>query len=1433
MIEALLREVQERGIHLWVEDGALCFDAPKGSLTPRLKVRLKRLKPQLVAHLSKVKASPQIPVRDEASPEEIGDPVPIPRPPAPPELLATLPRQRALAEQGHQFTIMPQSFSQQRLWFLDQLEGQTNYVINDSLILHGAFDMTAVNRTLDDLYRRHEVLRSTFHMWQGQPIQLIGSERNMQPNVIDMRGLTREMRQKHAYDLIRDELYQPFDLEGGPLFRVSLMLFSNRQRALLLTMHHVIGDGWSVGVLTRELVALYLSHIQGRPSGLPPIRLQYADYCHWQQKKLQGESLEQMRDFWVSQLKGAPDLIQLPTDKPRMALNRHVGENIDFPVPEKTALALRELTKQGRATPFMATLAVFKLLLAKYSGQRDISVGFPIANRENDLLENLVGLFINTIVLRTVFHHNPNFLDLLKKVRETSLGAFAHQAMPFERLVEELKPARNLSYAPLFQVLMSYQNTPPSNVEEVVDRMTTQELGATWLARPEINARFDLELTIFEVPEGFACQLHFDSDLFLRSTVERMARHFINLMEAVVATPEMPIEGLSLLSQSERQQILEEAHRSDHPFLERPLVHERVRALATSNPQGIALIDAQGAIDFATLEQVSSRFAALLAQRGVRPGHLVPLMMERGRDFLTAMQAVFRLGAAYLPLNPSHPPRRLSAVLAQAEAPVILSHPQFVNPLQEALQCLEGVSTNIATTAEAEHINSAPPEPDVDPHQWAYAIFTSGSTGTPKGAIVTHRGMNNHLQAKIKDLTLDANDIVVQNANQCFDISVWQFLIAPILGGTTLVADDETAREPLQLLKLVQDAHATVLEVVPSLLEVFISELEHERQELPSLRWLIPTGEALGPDLARRWLALFPQIPLVNAYGPTECSDDVTHHLIDTPPEPWVSSMPIGVPVINTQLYVVDAQLELLPAGVPGELLVGGNGVGGGYLCMPARTAVSFIPNPFTQHSAHNRLYRTGDRAIARDDGILVYLGRLDHQVKVRGFRIELGEIERALTNCEQVTQAAALVRRDAGANHLQAFVVTKDGEEVSEAALKNQLTHHLPDYMVPTRIYSVARLPLTPNGKLDRTTLATMAPEILQETQEALVEPRDHMELQLVHIWERLLETHPISIRANFFELGGHSILAIRLMSEIAQTLDIRLPLASLFQSPTIEGLAQLLRQKTQKTGGPLITLRETGDAPPLYLCHPAGGNVLCYRDLAYRLNDRPVFAIEAAGVQGEDEPFEEIHAIAQHCAQAILDHNSEGPYHLAGWSFGGLAAFETARIFQQQGKSIATVVLLDSPAPPEEGDAQDLLPRILLNELQVYYGQLPITVDHLRQRDAQQQLDLVVDLARKAGMLDEVFDEATVRRLLWVYRSSFQAVTTYRPEPEDLNMHLIQAAQAHQTPRDRWHSLSSGRLQVHQVSGSHHGMLKEPHAAELAQSLKQILPSNPKEAP
>jgi amino acid adenylation domain-containing protein len=1088
-----------------------------------------------------------------------------------------IPRQPGRAE-------APLSFSQERLWFLDRLApGTATYNIPAAVRLQGALWLDVFARSWREILARHDSLRTRFESRGGAPVQVIdrqptpGSELNL----VDLAGLPAEARGRTASALARAEVARPFDLARGPVARATLVQLASDEHLLLLTLHHIVSDGWSMGVLVREVAALYDAFLNGRPSPLPPLRIQYPDFAEWQRARLTGERLEAELAYWRERLAGAP-VLALPTDRPRPAVASARGATIPFRLPEAVTAALRRLTEEQGATIFMTLLAALDALFERHTGQRDMVVGSMIANRTRAEVEELIGFFINALAIRADLAGDPPFRALLDRVREAALGAFAHQDLPFEKLVAEVQPERDLSRSPLFQVVFLVQNTPQAALQLAGLTLSPVELEVK-------SAKFDLQVTVVEHPRELGGSFNYSTDLFDATTMERLCRHFQTLVAGVAGiagSPDARLSELPLLSPAERQAILEwNGTAADYPT--EACLHELIAAQVARTPDAPALAFEDATLSYGELAARAGRLARHLCRLGVGPEVAVGVCVERSLELVVGLLAVLQAGGAYLPLDAAYPRERLARMLEDGRPPVVLAQAKTA----ALLPTHEGRTVLVDAPLELDEERSLPAIRAV-PENLAYVIFTSGSTGRPKGAMNRHRSIVNRLLWMQEEYRIGPGDRVLQKTPASFDVSVWEFFWPLMTGACLVVARPGGHQDPAYLARTMAEREITTLHFVPAMLQVFLGEPEVERAT--ALRQVMASGEALPAALAERFFARFPRVGLHNLYGPTEAAVDVTYW----PCAPGATVVPIGRPVANTAIRLLDAELRPVPVGVAGELLIGGVQLARGYLGRPDLTAERFVPDP-TAGAVGERLYRTGDLARHLPGGEVEYLGRIDHQVKIRGLRIELGEIEAALLSHPAVAEAVVLVREERGDRRLVAYLVGKEGgapqaphapHSPDTAELRAFLAAQLPEHMVPAAFVLLDALPLTPNGKVDRGALGRIAPELPGGAAgEADAAPRGPLEEILAEIWSDLLAVERPGRDASFFELGGHSLLATQLVSRLRQALDLELPLRRIFEAPTIARLAALIQGLAGEQAGaagsaappPLVRVERTGDLP------------------------------------------------------------------------------------------------------------------------------------------------------------------------------------------------------------------------------------------------------------
>ncbi len=1034
---------------------------------------------------------------------------------------------------------LPLSFAQQRLWFLDQLQpGGSFYNIPGAVRLTGELNVPALEQSLTEMVRRHESLRTTFDSEHGKPFMVIHEPQPVQLPLTDLSAKPQNEREAELKKITQEENRLPFDLKQGPLFRARLIRMSENDHVVLFTMHHIISDGWSMGIFMQEIAKLYRSFVLGEQPDLPELDIQYADYAAWQQSWLQGEVLEKELDFWRETIGMNPPVLELPFDHPRPAVQTFNGKNLSIRLNPETSAALKKLSQKEGATPFMTLLAAFQTLLHRYSGQEEILVGSPIANRNRSETEKLIGFFVNNIVLKSDFYDDPEFSDLLRRVRENTLNAYAHQDVPFEQVVDALQTERSLSHSPIFQVMFVMQNLPQSFFElpGLTMRSAEEESG---------SAKFDLSLIVNEAPDHFSFNFEFNTDLFEEDTIRRMQQHFVTLLEGIVADPEQKVCALPIIPAEEERKITVEWNQTAAEFDADLCAHEKFQQMVQAHAQTTAVSFNGQSWTYAQLNERVNQLARHLREKGVAPDHIVGICMERSFEMVAGIMAVLKAGGAFLPLDPAYPAERLSYMAQDSGTRIILTQQNLTDALpfeKEKLLAVDSLWSEIAGL-DSDDLPSV-----TTPDNLGYVIYTSGSTGKPKGTMLPHRGMVNLANEQRKAFNISAQSRILQFSSLSFDASVWETVMALLNGAALVLVNREILASGEELVNKMAQEKVTTVTLPPSVLAVF------PKTELPHLQTIITAGEKCTTELVKNWA---PGRKFFNAYGPTETTVCASMYLTDPEEE---QAPPIGRPIGNFQLYILDRHWRPVPIGVPGELCVGGVGLARGYLNRPDLTAEKFIPNPFSDRG--ERLYRTGDLVRYKPDGNIEFLGRIDYQVKVRGFRIELGEIEANLNEYPGVRDVAVLAREDQpGQKQLVAYLVADEENKPSPAELRDHLKERLPDYMIPAAYVFLDAMPLTPNGKVDRRRLPAPDMEAAVLRRE-YVAPRNETEEKLTAIVAQLLNLEKVGVYDNFFELGGHSLLATQFISRVKEEFEVELPLITLFEKPTIEQMALAVQE-------------------------------------------------------------------------------------------------------------------------------------------------------------------------------------------------------------------------------------------------------------------------------
>ncbi|HZF11552.1 MAG TPA: amino acid adenylation domain-containing protein, partial [Thermoanaerobaculia bacterium] len=1055
------------------------------------------------------------------------------------ERSAAAPVSRVVPRRGRRSGVEPLSFAQERLWFLEQLEpGNAAYVLTSATRLSGKVEISALMAAAAGMARRHEALRTTFGIEGGRPCQVVAPEGALPLAVVDLNGMAPGRREEEARRLVAQESVRPFSLGGGPLARMILVHFEATEHWLLLSMHHIISDGWSGGIFLRELAALYGGLLRGEPAPLPDPELQYADYAVWQREWLTSEALESQIAYWRERLAGAP-LLDLPLDRPRPRLRSPRGRRLLERLPPELSAALAGWSPRQGATLFMTLAAAFATLLNRHSGQDDVVVGSPIANRNRRETEGVVGFFVNLVVLRLDLGGNPRFQALVSRARETLAGAYAHQDLPFEKLVEALEPVRDPMYTPLFQTLLTLQNAP-----------LRFDLAGLELSRIEIEgaaAKYDFSLELLESEEGIGCYWWYSTEVLDPTTVARLARHFAALLAAVVENPERRLAELPLLTPAERHALLAEWNDEPQVYPEGELLHAVFEGWAAHTPEAVALVHERDRLTYGELNARANRLARRLIGWGVRPEARVAIGAERRFEMVVGLLAILKAGGAYVPLDPSYPHERLAAMAAMAAgsgAAILLVDRRHVATLGKLAAWERVVDLDDVAGSSAE--KSGDPAPRGLADHPAYVLFTSGSTGLPKGVVVPHRAIGNRLRSHAA-ADLDPGSRVLQKTTISFDVSLIEIFGPLYAGGASVLARAGGQQDAGYLAQLIVEEGITHLNGPPSLLTALLEQAALCRAG--SLRSVVTGSEAVTTELPHRVHAVL-AAKLYNRYGPTEATIAVTSWLCERGVAERV--LPIGRPIARAEIYLVGRDRRLLPLGATGEVMIGGACLARGYLDRPDLTAESFLPHPFSAEPGA-RLYRTGDLARRRADGALEFVGRRDGQVKIRGSRVELADVEAALLRHPGVQAAVVVANADGASSQLAAYVVPKNGSTLAPQELRVSLVARLPEYMVPSGFAVLGALPLTPSGKVDRHRL----PAVLWQAQAAYVPPQTPAEELMAGIWSRVLRRERVGIEDNFFELGGHSLLATRVISQVREIFGAEVPLRAIFESPTVAGLA------------------------------------------------------------------------------------------------------------------------------------------------------------------------------------------------------------------------------------------------------------------------------------
>ncbi len=1290
------------------------------------------------------------------------------------------------------------SFAQQQVWLHAQLApGVPLY--HEVLILErtGPLDREALERSFSEMMRRHEILRTTFPAVDGTVVPTVAEHQTVKLVLTELDPSLDGQRAAVVLRIATEEVRQPFDLANGPLMRARVLGLSKENYVLVVTLHTLVADEWSLQLLARELDVLYQAYSAGEPSPLSELPVQYADHAHWQKDWFAGEVLEQHISYWRNRLAGIPAVLELPTDRPRPPAQRFRGARASLVLSKSLSESLKELSEREGATLFETLLAAFQTLLSRYTGQPDIVVGAIVPGREAADTESLIGPFAHTVLLRTDMESDPTFRELLWRVRDLSRRDREYQNMPFDRLVSELQPEREPSRNPLFQVLFSL--TPSASGAQLSWETANFEVDGG-------AAKVDLQLECSDREEGVSGHFTYNTDIFDAATIGRMADHFQILIEGIVANPDQHLSRLPLLGQGERHQLLVEWNSTPTDYPRDRCVHQLFELQAERTSNATAVVFENERLTYHELNRRANQLANHLTKLGVGPDVLVGILVERSLEMVVGLLGILKAGGAYVPLDPAYPRDRVAFMLEDSEVPVLLTQRHLLGSVPDSRAKVVVLDSDWKEIAKEEAGNLVK---QVGAKNLAYVIYTSGSTGKPKGVQIPHRAVVNFLTSMSQKPGMTAGDRLLAVTTLSFDIFGLEIYLPLSVGASFEIVSREVSSDGSRLLTKLAKSNATVMQATPATWRMLLEAGWKGDRGLK----VLCGGEAISRKLADQLLEKVGA--LWNMYGPTETTIWSTTAKV----EPGQNAVSIGQPIANTQLFILDKVLQPVPIGVAGELHIGGDGLARGYLHRPELTAEKFIPDPFSPNP-EARLYKTGDLVRYLPSGDIDFLGRIDHQIKIRGFRIEMGEIEALLRQHSSVNETVVVVREDTpGDQRLVAYFVPVDDSISVTSDLREFLRAKLPEYMVPSAFVPLKAMPLTPNGKVNRRALPAPDQAALAPTTK-FAAPNDAIETRLVQIWEAVLGVRPIGVKHNFFELGGHSLVAVRLMNRIEEAFGKNLPIATLLQAPTIEQLAAILRQEGwTPSASSLVPIQTGGSKLPFFCVHGAHGTVVRFHDLARYLGpDQPFYGLQAQGLDPRNPCHTRAEEMASHYVKEMRGLRPEGPYFIGGYSFGGMIAFEMAQQLAAQGQE-GVVFLFDTLLPirgiladQEAGSASSVLLKLF---------QVPAT-------ERRNYLSRVVAAAMRP--IERWLRVARLpREHNKVRKICLQAYREYMPQPFAGRVILFRSSQKPlrgvRDPYLGWGAYVPRGLEVYDVEGNHENILLEPQVRCVAEQLKVCL--------
>jgi amino acid adenylation domain-containing protein len=1429
-VQDFIDHLQSLNVQLAVNGDKLKINAPPGVLTDDLKEKLRTHKPEIIRHLqpsqqpqTKSPSNLSNGHKDEAKNDKNGNKRQI----AKALLSAIPPLDRETAK-------LTPSYGQYRMWFLSQLQPETPsvYHLYRFLRMRGEVNYDALRRALDEIVARHEVIRTNLVTnVLGNLEQVILPPSPIELVIEDLSDLDPAHREGLSYRILKKDASRPFNLQTDILLRGTLLRLTEDEHVLQLTTHHVASDRWSLGLLTQEFTALYRTFVLGQESPLPELPIQYADFAVWQREWLAGDLLKSQLTYWQKHLSGAPPVLALPTDHSRPPYISFRGAWQLFTVNQSLTDELKALGRETGATLYMTLLSAFYVLLHRYTQQQDIVVGTAIANRQNTQLEKLIGYFANTLALRVDLSGNPSFREVIAQVKQITLDAYAHQDTPFEQLVEELQPERNLSYSPIFQTMFIMLNTPKSAHElTTVDELQIQEERI-----PHDASQFDVTFFVGEGKDGLDGVCEYSTDLFELSTIERMIGHYQSLLTGIVANPDTQIAALPLLTPTEKVNLLENWNQTERDYPEDQFVCQLFEAQVERTPDHIAASFADQQLSYRELNARANQLAHKLRSLGVGAEVFVGVCLERSLDMLIALLGTLKAGGVYVPIDPAYPKDRVDYMLENSEAKVVLTQDSLVAQFSTAQLDVVALDRDWSTDI-AQQPTTNPQQTIVHRDQLAYVIYTSGSTGKPKGVLIPHGGLSNFLLSMQEYFQLDRQDKLVAVTTISFDIAALELYLPLITGAEVVIASREVAIDGNQLSQLIEKVGATIMQATPATWYMLLSLGWQPKIPLK----ILCGGEPLPPKLAEELQPICRE--LWNMYGPTETTIWSSNCQV----KGGQKIITVGKPIANTQFHILDSNMQLVPVGVAGELYIGGAGLARGYHKRPDLTAEKFVENPLNPAQSP-RLYRTGDLARWLPNGEVECLGRADFQVKIRGFRIELGEIESALVKHPQIEKAIVVARESEGFGlKLVAYAIATEASTIGMAEMSKFLKETLPDYMVPSAFVRLEEFPLTPNGKVDRKALPS--PNFTREVLEnAFTPPRNEVEKVIANIWSQALKIEQVGIHDNFFDLGGNSLLAVRVFSEIEKVLNKKIPLNLIFQHPTIAALSDFSTSESKNDNfSALVSLQPLGNKTPIFCTHAIGTSVQFYRQLVeYLGKEHPFYGLQSRFLQ-QSEKNENItlEDMAGFYIQEIQTIQPKGPYLLGGFSFGGIVVYEMAQQLLNSGHEVALLAIFDTSAPDarQRLDYQKQLLKHWHNfrDFGIDYAQKK-ALNQIKFRTLQaktllkqrlhaikkvENIDIKSEKTKKEDI--QAYFEARLKR---IEKLHLKTLNEYVFKPYGGELTLFRSLVRPDNTSDvwdetlGWSNLVTGKLKILDIPGSHHQIFDEPYVQTLAEKMSLCL--------